>query len=68
MRWYYAIIANLDIFLLLSRYFLHSNTKNMTLTSFSFRAEIITLIKKKKIVLKIDTYLSTGINVHLKQF
>nr|WP_233541601.1 hypothetical protein [Mitsuokella sp. AF33-22] len=47
MRWYYAIIANLDLFLLLSRYFLHSNTKNMSLTSFSFRPEIITLIKKK---------------------
>ena len=66
MRWYYAIIANLDLFLLLSRYFLHFNTKNMSLTSFSFRPEIITLIKKK-IVLKIDTLLSTALNVCLKQ-
>ena len=66
MRWYYAIIANLDVFLLLSRYFLHSNTKNMTLTSFSFRVDIVTLIKKKKIALKKDTFLSTPLNVHLK--
>ena len=48
MRWYYAIIANLDVFPLLLRYFLHSNTKNMTLTSFSFRVDIVTLIKDKK--------------------
>ena len=67
MRWYYAIIANLDLFLLLSRYFLHFNTKNMSLTSFSFRPEIITFIKKKKMVLKIDTLLSTALNVRLKQ-